>query len=111
MMGKTGRVEALAARLKQVEFQLSVLRYAVADVAPEYWQRRALYEAIDGIRNGLMAELKPIHEEHPTNQYDLNKSWGILSAWDDQSSERQCAERKEDLKKRFKPRRTPNDKE
>jgi len=108
-MDKHEKSKAMTERLKQVDRLLYTLRFAVADIAPEYWQRRALYEAIDGIRNGLTADLKPIWEEHPTNEYNLSQAWGVLSAWDDESDEKQQAERKAALKKRFKERRTPND--
>ena len=99
--------EAMKERLNQVDFLLSILRYAVADCASEYWQRRALYVAIEGIRSGLASKLNS--EEPATTQYDFNEAWDILSAWDDESDEDQCAERKDQIKKRFAKRRTPND--
>lgn len=108
-MDRHEKNKAMTERLKQVDELLSTLRHAVADVAPQYWQRRALWEAIEDIRAGLKAELKPVWEEHPTNEYHLSEAWGILSAWDDESDEQQQTERKEALKKRYKQRRTPND--
>jgi len=99
--------EAMKDRLNQADFLLSILRYAVADCASEYWQRRALYVSIESIRSGLASKLNS--EEPATNQYDFNEAWRILSAWDDESDEDQCAERIEGIKKRFTQRRTPDD--
>lgn len=102
---------AMDARLKQIQFQLRILKLAVADVSPESWQAKALWTVIQNISDALTDTVKPLWEEHPTNQYNLSEAWGILSAWDDESDEEQCAERIAALKKRFKDRVNPNDRD